>query len=165
MQHFDLDALLDNDFETTKDAAFLSLVGHGQSVEVTEQESFENSQEFKRTYKQPNIFGISNDRGCTDSVYLPTHYDFDEAQQYAIEMSKTKHRFVEVTDKEIEEVRNMTRNMLSQGDAISLVLQSKLKEYNGLEDNVEEGSTEKSTGHIIDALYCAINKTTFYFLR
>jgi hypothetical protein len=30
-----------------------------------------------------SIFGISNDRGFTDRINLPTHYDFDEAQQEA----------------------------------------------------------------------------------
>lgn len=158
MQYQNVENLIDR--EVIKDTAFKDMVGHGRPNYLTEQDSFDLCQEYRRTFPQPAMFGMSNDRGFTDRVLMPTHYDFDAAQKDVVDELLEKYHEVVVTDQEVEDVRALTRNKLTQGEAIELILKSKIKTYKGL---AEEES--KSTGaNIIDAVYDPVQRSTHYFL-
>jgi len=145
--------------EAMKDDLFSSMVGFRKDSEMTSEESLMLCQDFRRSFVQPAIFGISNDRGFTDRINLPTHYDFDEAQQEAIKEVTSKLRAIEVTDKEIEEARVASLNNLTQGDAVAQVLQTKLSTYKGLED---DWASSRTNGVVVDTMYCAITRKTVY---
>lgn len=133
----------------------------------------------------------SNMRAMSDDYLKPDHYNFDQAQKDELQHLAGKYEFVEITDKELTELRNLTKNRLTFAEALETMLKSKLPGYKGMlywgvlqelgleaaEEN-EEGDfkedsellqnalTERERNgrvHIIDSIYC--NGSTFYFWR
>lgn len=159
MMHLDIDTLTST--EATKDAMFKNTIGNGVCEGTTSEELFLNCHRFREIYKQPAIFDISNARATTDSVYVPDQYKWNNNQNYAIEKLMGKYAFVEVTDCEALELRIESLNSLSQGAAVLKVLRTKLDKH--CRENPTDDGKVLPHPDIVEAVYCAVNKTTLYF--
>lgn len=149
--------------EEMKDEIFKTLVGYGRDEEASRKESFLACQQFRDIYKQPAIFDVSNNRPTTDDIYVPDKNRWNSAQTYAIDQLKGKYAFVEVRDSEALELRANSFNVLTLGDAVNEVLRIRLIEH--WSNNTMREDNLYAPPEILDAAYCAIQKTTLYFFR
>lgn len=114
----------------------------------------------------------SNDRAFTDHYLLPDgkHYDMLAETEHEIKFLKDHLEYIVISDREIADLRESSKNALTFGNALAILLKKHEKDYKGLtNDSGEEYDAEEDVAEvkkvIHNALYSVDECQTYYFLK
>lgn len=143
--------------EVKKDSSYHSLVGNGRPSGLSDNDSFMMCQSYKKAYQQPQQFDISNIRYHYPNSDVRHNWDLSQLDVAAD--LENKYIFIEVCDTEIDDIRLASRNELTRGDAVMMLVHSKLKSLR------DSRMTSDVRTNITDATYHRDGGFTCYFVE